>query len=91
MTDRRITKLHEPVIISQFWRNRSGECVRIQLREYEGVALIDIRIHVIDAEGKLAPTHKGLSCSVRCLPDLTTGLMKALARAREIGLINEDT
>ena len=82
-----IVRLNEPVVISTFWRNRSGEAVRIQLKEYEGIALVDIRVFVTDHEGKLAPTQKGLSSSVRVLPDLVKGMMKALSRAREIGLI----
>jgi Transcriptional Coactivator p15 (PC4) len=82
-----VTRLDEPVIISQFWRNRGGEAVRVQLREYEGVPLIDVRVHVTDAAGRLKPTEKGLSCSVRCLSDLAKGLNKALARAKDIGLI----
>ena len=85
MTGRRVIKLNEPVIISQFWRNRRGEAVRVQLREYEGIALIDIRVHFTNASGQLQPTSKGLSCSVRCLPDLAAGLNKAL-----FGLLAED-
>ena len=83
----RVTRLDQPVIISEFWKNRGGETVRIQLREFEGVALVDIRVHYTDKEGKLAPTPKGLSCSVRKLPDLVKGLTTALARARDIGLL----
>jgi hypothetical protein len=83
----KVTRLDQPVIISEFWRNRGGETVRIQLREYEGVPLVDIRVHYTDKEGKLAPTPKGLSCSVRKLPDLVKGLTKALHRAVDIGLL----
>jgi hypothetical protein len=82
-----MTRLHQPVILSKFWRNRGGEAVIIQLREYEGVALVDIRVHFTDRDGKLAPTPKGLSCSVRKLPDLVKGLTKALERAIDIGLL----
>jgi Transcriptional Coactivator p15 (PC4) len=83
----KVTRLDEPVILSKFWRNRSGEAVIIQLREYEGIALVDIRVHYTDKEGKLAPTPKGLSCSVRKLPDLVKGLTKAMHRAVDIGLL----
>jgi Transcriptional Coactivator p15 (PC4) len=83
----KVTRLDQPVIISEFWKNRGGETVRIQLREYEGAALIDVRVHYIDKDGKLAPTPKGLSCSVRKLPDLVKGLTKAMERAIDIGLL----
>lgn len=79
--------LTEPVIVAEFWANRRGESVRVQLREYEGQALIDIRKHYT-AEGKLLPTKKGLSLVVRRLPDLAAAIDKALAKARELGLIN---
>ena len=85
----RVIPLHEPVIISQFWRNRSGEAIRIELREYKGIALVDVRVFQTNVEGKLAPTQKGFSCSVRCLPNLAKGFAKALARAIDIGLIDE--
>jgi hypothetical protein len=81
--------LEQPIIIRQFWRNRSGEAVRIQLQEYEGRVLVDVRVYVTDPQGRLVPTAKGLSCSVRCLPQLAEGFAKALRRAREHGLIKD--
>jgi hypothetical protein len=83
--------LPEPVIeIAKFWRNRRGEAVIVCLREYEGRALIDCRVHFTNKEGKLQPTSKGLSLVLARLPDLAKAVTKALAKARELNLIDGD-
>lgn len=79
--------LAEPVIVSEFWANRRGESVRISLREYEGIALVDVRRHYTAKDGVLRPTKKGLSIAIRRLPDLNAALAKAEQKARELGLI----
>lgn len=83
----RAPKLEEPIIIAKFWRNRSGEAVIVRLKEFEGRPLIDLRVHVTNSTGQLQPTEKGISCNVRVLPDLAAGVVKALKRAREEGLL----
>src|SRR5690242_4410428 len=70
-------------------QNRRGESIRIQLREYEGAVLLDVRKHYTDSTGKLSPTKKGLSIVVHRLPDLAAGIAKALDRACELNLISE--
>ncbi len=49
--------LSEPVMVAEFWANRRGESVRVQLREYEGRALVDVRKHFTAEDGKLQPTR----------------------------------
>ena len=82
--------ISEPIIIAEFWANRRGKSIRVQLREFEGVALIDIRKHFTAADGKLKPTKKGLSVAIRRLPDLATAIAKAEHKARELGLIKPE-
>jgi Transcriptional Coactivator p15 (PC4) len=82
--------LPEPIEISKFWRNRKGEAVIVSLREYEGRVLIDCRVNFTNKEGKLQPTAKGLSLVVLRLPELAAAVNKALARAKELGLLDED-
>ena len=60
--------LPEPIVAAEFWANRRGESVRVQLREFEGAALVDVRKHYTGADGKLQPTKKGLSLAIRGLP-----------------------
>jgi hypothetical protein len=78
--------LPEPIVCAEFWRNRRGESVRVQLREFEGQTLVDLRVHYLSG-GKLMPTRKGLSIVVRRLPELAAAIGKALDRAVELGLL----
>jgi hypothetical protein len=79
--------LSEPVIVSEFWANRRGETIRVQLREFEGHALIDLRKHFTDEAGKLRATKKGLALVIARLPELATAINQALAKAHALGLI----
>jgi len=79
--------LPEPIIVDQFWANRRGESIRVQLSEYEGRLIVDVRKHFTNGEGKLQATRKGLALAVIRLPDLARAINKALAKARELGLV----
>ena len=80
--------LTEPIVIAQWWRNRRGEAVRVQLSTFEGHNLIDIRAWH-SADGKLVP-GKGFAADVRHLTGLAAALTKAVAKATELGLISAD-
>jgi hypothetical protein len=79
--------LAEPIMVSRFWRNRKGEAVFVQLRPFEGRALVDLRIHYTDKAGKMAPTEKGLSIVVARLPELAAAINKAVRTAQGLGLL----
>jgi hypothetical protein len=79
--------LSEPVIVSEFWANRRGETIRVQFREFEGRALIDLRKHFTDKTGKLQATKKGLALVIARLPQLAAAINEALAKAHALGLI----
>jgi Transcriptional Coactivator p15 (PC4) len=81
-------RLAEPVVIVEFWANRRGESIRIQLREFEGHTILDVRKHYTAADGVLRPTKKGISLAVARLPELANGIDKALIRARDLGLVD---
>lgn len=81
--------LAEPVIVDQFWRNRRGEAVVTSLRQFESHVLCDLRVCFSNKEGQLQPTKKGLAVVVLRLPDLAAAVNKALAKARELGLLEE--
>ncbi len=83
------SSLPEPVEIAKFWRNRKHEAVLVSLREYGGRCILDARVHFEDKEGRLQPSKKGLSILVARLPELAAAITKALAKARELGLIDE--
>jgi hypothetical protein len=84
---RRTPKLAEDVIVSRFWANRHGDAVVVQLRDYEGHTLVDVRKHFTSADGKLLPTKKGLAIAVLRLPDLANAINQAVNKARELSLL----
>jgi hypothetical protein len=88
MTARRPT-LDEQVIISKFWKNRRHDAVIVSLSTYEGHNLVDLRTHAMK-EGRLVPTAKGLAMVVRRLPELAAAIDKALRKARELGLLDDE-
>jgi hypothetical protein len=83
-----MTRLAEPSIIAQWWKNRSGEAVRVQLSNYADRNLVDVRTW-FTADGKLRP-GKGFAADVRHLTGLAAALTKAVAKATELGLISAD-
>ncbi len=82
--------LDEPVIVHQFWKNRKHDAIVVSLSTFEGRNLIDLRQHYMTKDGKLAPTQKGLAMVVLRLPDLAKAITKALAKALELGLLDDD-
>jgi hypothetical protein len=82
--------LPEPILVDRFWKNRRKDAVVIQLSSYEGHNLVDLRTHSMSSDGKLLPTKKGLAVSILRLPELAKAVTKALARARELGLIDDE-
>jgi hypothetical protein len=82
--------LDEPVIISKFWKNRRHDAIVTSLTPYEGRNLFDVRLHRMNREGCLVPTPKGVSIVVLRLPELADAVNKALAKAKELGLLDDD-
>ncbi len=82
--------LVEPVIIVEFWANRHGDSVRITLRALEGRPVIDIRRYFTNKDGQLRPTKKGICVAIARLPDLASGINKALVKAHKLGLIADE-
>lgn len=81
--------LPEPVVW-RFWRNRRGEGVAVSIEPWEGRTLVHVRQFFTDHAGKLAPTKKGICIDVLRLPELAAAVNKALATARELGLIDAE-
>jgi hypothetical protein len=79
--------LLEPVMVSKFGANRKGDAVFVQIKEFEGHVLIDVRKHFKDDDGRLLPTKKGLSLAIARISDLAKAINQAERKARELGLI----
>jgi hypothetical protein len=82
--------LQEPVVVSKFWKNRQHDAIVTSLSTYEGRNLVDVRMHHMNSAGCLVPTPKGISVVVLRLPELADAVNKALAKARELGLLDDE-
>jgi hypothetical protein len=90
MSARRPT-LDEPITIEKWWKNRSGEIVRLDLSTYQGVNILNLRTWHTDKADGISRPGKGFTCSVKHLPKLTQVFAKATERARELGLIDDQS
>jgi hypothetical protein len=87
---KRVT-LPEPITIAKFWKNRRrNESVHVSLSEYEQHVLINIRVWCTGTDGIDRPTPKGVAMAIRKLPELARTLVRAEAKARELGLLDDD-
>jgi hypothetical protein len=84
MTDR--VTLPEPIEIAKFWKNRSHDAIVVCLRSYEGRNFLDVRTHRMQ-DGKLLPSHKGVTIAIPRIPEFTKAINDAMAKAKELGLI----
>jgi hypothetical protein len=83
--------LDAPIVISKFWKNRRrSESVQISLAEYEGHCLINVRVYCTGTDGIDRPTPKGVAVGIRKLPELARALVNAEAKARSLGLLDDD-
>jgi hypothetical protein len=83
--------LAEPVLISKFWKSRArNEHIRVELSEFKDHQLINIRVWSTGTDGIDRPTPKGIALGLAKLPELTRALVKAEAKAKELGLLAGD-
>jgi Transcriptional Coactivator p15 (PC4) len=83
-------ELAEPVVVDQWWANRRHDAIVTTLQSYMGHNLVDIRKHAMTREGVLKPTAKGIAVNVTRLHDLAKAISKAIKKATELGLIDEE-
>ena len=76
-------------LIASFQKNKFEE-VRVQIKEFKGYDLLDIRVYTTlkESEDKI-PTGKGLSLNVSHFQDLKKAILLAEAVLRENDLLNE--
>ncbi len=78
-----------PFTAGEFRRN-SRETVRVQITEYHGRAIVNLRCWFTDGGGELKPGRDGLALSVSHLPALADAVAKALAEAQRRGLLSDE-
>ena len=76
-------------LIASFQKNKFEE-VRVQIKEFKGYDLLDIRVYATlkETEEKI-PTGKGLSINVSHFQDLKKAILEAETALRENHLLNE--
>ncbi len=79
--------LPEPIEVAKFWKNRRHDAIVVSLSTFDGRNIVDVRQHFMNGEGKLQPSPKGIAVTVLRLPDLADAITKALAKARQLGLL----
>lgn len=89
MDDTSKPKLSEPVMVAEWWKNRGGESVRVQLSTFKEHNLVDIRTWFTADDGVMRP-GKGFACGVRHLPRLIDALTAALDKARVLGVLDAE-
>jgi hypothetical protein len=80
--------LPEPVEIAKFWKNRRHDAVVVTLETFKDRNVVNVRQHVMDKTGKLVPTSKGITLVILRLPELSAAIAKALAKAKELNLLD---
>ena len=76
-------------LIASFQKNKFEE-VRVQIKEFKGYDLLDIRVYTTlkETEDKI-PTGKGLSINVSHFQELKKAILEAEGVLRENHLLNE--
>jgi len=80
--------LPEPVKIAEWWKNRGGESLRVELSTYQGTNVVSLRTWFIGKDGTMKPGN-GVACSVSHLSKLAKVFTKALEQAIALGLVDE--
>jgi hypothetical protein len=80
--------LAEPLVLSEWWKNRGGESIRLTILTYGNRNVVDLRTWY-SAEGTLKP-GKGFCAEAKHLPKLASAFAEACSRARELHLIDAD-
>ncbi|RME87861.1 MAG: transcriptional regulator [Candidatus Hydrogenedentota bacterium] len=66
----------DPILLHEFQKN-SKEIVRVEISEYRGKKLLNIRTWFLNDEGQYLPSKKGIAVSVEKIPELIDALKKA--------------
>jgi Transcriptional Coactivator p15 (PC4) len=83
--------LVQPIEVAKFFKNRRKDVIVVSLSTYEGTNLVDVRQHFTNDQGQNRPTQKGIALAVLRLPDLAKAVNKALAKAKELGLLDDES
>jgi len=74
-------------VIATIPSGRRGEELRVSLNTFKGRHYFAMRIWYTDDAGELKPSGKGANLKIDLLPDIAEAVSKALAVARDEGLL----
>ena len=77
-----------PLVVAE-WNRNASEVIRVALDQFNGRHTINVRVLYRDG-GSLKPGKSGITLSLSHLPPLAAAMGKALAAARELGLITDE-
>jgi hypothetical protein len=81
--------LPEPITIEQWWKNRGGEVVRLELSTYQGQNILNLRTWRANKGDGIMRPGMGFACSTKHLPKLAAVFAKAVDRAKALGLLDD--
>jgi hypothetical protein len=84
--------LSEPIPIAKFFKSARDRTkhIRVELSEFQGHPLVNVRVWQTGADGIDRPTVQGIALAVRKLPELHKAITKAIKVASETGLLPPD-
>jgi len=83
-----VSAVGRPALVVAEWDRNSREVVRVALDQFNGHHTINARIWY--REGiEIKPGKGGLTLGLKHLPALADAMAKALAKARELGLLDD--
>ncbi len=75
----------------RLWKNRRRrDAIVVSLNTHEDRNLVSVRLYTTNEAGRMVPTPKGVSLVVARLPELATAINRALGKARELGLLDDE-
>jgi len=74
-------------VVATIPNGRRGEELRVSLNTFKGKHYFAMRIWYADDAGEMKPSGKGANLKIDLLPDIAEAVNKALATARDEGLV----
>jgi len=82
--------IEEPITVGKFFKNRAHDIVAVTLSTFNGRNVVDVRQFFTNKQGIDCPTAKGVAMDVRKLPELARAIRRAVVKAQELGILDED-
>ena len=83
----------EPIIQNKIKKNRRMDVIALTVQEFtppngKPLVVFDVRLYAINKAGQNRPTPRGVSMSIKRLPDLQAAITKTLKQAQALGLLD---